>query len=128
MLLCTRSIFCAFYSSQCLTFYYFYWELQNINWLQSKFRIQAPWKMYVRTGYTSAKLKLPYLANNAEELITKQMRPHKTIHLLRNMKHLSLPFICNCICPDSHSKRYCSCDYSYCNLEDKGFNIQNSYS
>lgn len=128
MLLCTQSIFCAFYSSRCLTFYYFYWELQNINWLQSKFRTQTPWKMHVLTGYTSAKLKLPNLANNAEELITQQMWLHKTIHLLRNMK-ASLPsLICNCICPDSHSKRYCSCDYSYCNLEDKGFNFQNSYS
>lgn len=52
----------------------------------------------------------------------------KTIHLLRNMKASFLSLVCNGICPDSHSKRYCSCDDSYCNLEDIGFNIQNSYS
>lgn len=48
--------------------------------------------MHVLTGYTSAKLKLPYLANNAEELITKQMQLPKTIRLLRNMEvYLSFP-------------------------------------
>lgn len=43
------------------------------------------------TGYTSAKPKLPYLANNAEELITKQMWPHKTIHLTEKYESIS-PF------------------------------------
>lgn len=77
--------------------------------------------------HTSANLKLPYLANVAEKLITKQMWLLKTIQFLRNTRGSSFP-IRKCICPDSHSKRYCSCDYNYCNLEDKGFNIQNSYS
>ncbi|TEA24899.1 hypothetical protein DBR06_SOUSAS31210005, partial [Sousa chinensis] len=50
--------------------------------------------------YTSAKCKLPYLANGTEELITKQIQLHKTIHLLRNIK-VSLPSLaCNCISPD----------------------------
>lgn len=47
--------------------------------------------MPVPTGDTSAKLKLPHLANLTEKLITKQMSIVKTIQLLRNQKHLSSP-------------------------------------
>lgn len=46
--------------------------------------------MHVLTGHTSAKLKLPYLAN-AEELITKQMQLPKTIHCEEICKYLPFP-------------------------------------
>lgn len=55
--------------------------------------------MHVLSGYTSAKCKLPYLANSTEELITKQMQLHKTTHLLRDMKESFPSLAHNCICP-----------------------------
>lgn len=49
--------------------------------------------MHVLAGYTSAKFKLPHLANVTEKFITKQMQFLKTIQLLRNMERFYRPLL-----------------------------------